>query len=213
MRYVIFILCAALPVAAASPDAESAPGCETLLDWMTGSFSSEGQAAADSAYFDIRLEVVRIWTDRDDAYWLYVEQAVAGMTDRPYRQRVYRVKQLDENSYESAVFTLPDPQEHAGAWREDQPLCKLSPENLELRSGCAVFLRLNESGEFAGGTAGRGCGSDLHGASYATSEVVVGPDRMESWDRGFKDDGTQVWGAEKGAYIFIKNAGSKKTAP
>jgi len=46
---------------------------EILADWMTGSFSSAAQAEADSAFFDIRLEMVRIRPDLTDATWLYVE--------------------------------------------------------------------------------------------------------------------------------------------
>ncbi|MBD3331298.1 hypothetical protein GF356_00490, partial [candidate division GN15 bacterium] len=34
-----------------------------LADWMTGSFSSADQAAEDSAFFDIRLEMSRIWLE------------------------------------------------------------------------------------------------------------------------------------------------------
>ena len=64
---------------------------ETLVEWMTGSFSSEAQAAADPDYFDIRLQMVPIWPDRADGAWLYVEQAAASSLDQPYRQRVYRL--------------------------------------------------------------------------------------------------------------------------
>jgi hypothetical protein len=27
---------------------------------------------------------------------------------------------------------------------------------------------------------------------------------MVSWDRGYNDEGEQVWGAEKGGYRFVK---------
>jgi hypothetical protein len=60
-----------LLTAAVSQAAE--PGMEQLAQWMSGSFSSAAQAAEDSAYYDIRLEMAPIWTDRDDAVWLYVE--------------------------------------------------------------------------------------------------------------------------------------------
>jgi len=100
---------------------------------------------------------------------------------------------------------LPDPQRFAGQWREEQPLADLSPADLELRAGCAVFLRLDRFARFAGGTIGRGCGSDLRGARYATSLVTVGPDGIESWDQGFDAEGEQVWGAEKGPYVFLKS--------
>ena len=63
-----------------------------LTDFMVGSFSSAKQAEKDPENFrDIRLEMARIWPDRDDGVWLYVEQAVATSLARPYRQRVYRL--------------------------------------------------------------------------------------------------------------------------
>jgi len=46
---------------------------ERLLSYMEGSFTSREQSQTDSNYYDIRLEMVRIWKDRNDGYWLYVE--------------------------------------------------------------------------------------------------------------------------------------------
>ncbi|MGB0932242.1 MAG: CpcT/CpeT family chromophore lyase, partial [Chitinophagales bacterium] len=48
------------------------------------------------------------------------------------------------------------------------------------------------------------CGSTLRGATYATSKVNIYKDRLESWDQGFNDQDSQVWGAVKGPYIFDK---------
>jgi len=45
----------------------------------------------------------------------------------------------------------------------------------------------------------------MRGYAYATSEVVVGSGRIESWDRGFGDTGEQVRGAEKGAYVLVSS--------
>ncbi|HRW89883.1 MAG TPA: CpcT/CpeT family chromophore lyase, partial [Flavobacteriales bacterium] len=60
-----------------------------LASWMTGSFSSAAQAEADTNYYAIELEMARIWPERTDGVWLYVEQAVAAKKEKPYRQRVY----------------------------------------------------------------------------------------------------------------------------
>jgi len=179
---------------------------DTLAAWLTGSFSSAAQAEADSNYFDIRLEMARIWSDRDDGVWIYVEQAVGTHLDRPYRQRVYRVTQVEDDLFKSAVYSLPDPEAAIGVWREAAPLSGISPDDLTLRAGCAVFLRKDELGAFAGGTVGRGCGSTLHGAVYAESEVFVTPERIESWDRGFDAEDEHIWGAELGPYVFLKAA-------
>ncbi|MGA9117077.1 MAG: chromophore lyase CpcT/CpeT [Bacteroidota bacterium] len=180
--------------------------CRRLVDWMTGSFSSARQAAADSSYYDIALRMARIWTDREDGYWFYVEQAVAETADKPYRQRVYRVSQVESDLFKSEVFLIPDPEKYVGEWRKENPLRDVSPDDLELRGGCTVFLRLDARGAFTGGTVGRACASDRRGAAYATSEVVIGPGRIESWDRGFDESGRQVWGAVRGPYVFIRRA-------
>lgn len=182
----------------------------TLVVWMTGSFSSEHQASADSSYYDIRLEMVEIWTERPDGRWLYVEQAAAGHLDRPYRQRVYHVTEIEPGRYGSEVYSIPDPLRFAGAWKHDSPLSRLTPDSLEIRDGCRVELTMEADDTFAGGTVGTGCASKLRGASYATSEVRVGRDRIESWDRGFDETGTHVWGAESGPYLFLRKESPEK---
>lgn len=176
----------------------------TLARWLTGSFSSAAQAAADTNYFDIRLRVVPAWTDRADGPWLYVEQATVSAQDKPYRQRVYRLREGSDGTFTSEVYALPGARRFAGAWRQARPLAELTPDSLLVREGCAVVMRRTADGRFSGGTVGQGCASDLRGAAYATSEVTVGPDMIESWDRGFAADGSQAWGATGGGYVFIR---------
>ncbi len=175
---------------------------EKLAEWLTGSFSSASQAAADDDYYDIRLHMVRIWAERSDGIWLYVEQAVAGQP--PYRQRVYRLTQLSDDLFESRVYEIEDPERYAGGWKNPEALEGLLPAFIDLREGCAIVLREVNEEKFVGNTVGKTCASDLHGASYATSEVVVEEKRMISWDRGFDETGSQIWGAEKGGYVFDK---------
>ena len=174
-----------------------------LFSMMQGSFSSQAQAAVDSAYFDIRLHMARIWPERTDGYWLYVEQAVAVMQQKPYRQRVYHVHRTPEGNLISEVFTLPAPLRFAGAFADAAKLKSITSDSLQLRTGCHIALAANGS-NFAGSTQGHGCTSDLKGASYATSEVVISTDKLVSWDRGYNAENKQVWGAEKGGYVFIK---------
>ena len=178
----------------------------TLRDYLSGSFSSKDQAAGDSAFLDIRLEMVPIWKDRTDGYWLYVEQAAAENLAKPYRQRVYQLTRQDDSTFVSVVYTLPDPQRFAGAWKESSPLETLTPDSLVERAGCAILLTKYGSNMFVGSTAGLGCDSDLRGATYATSIVIVSPDQLYSWDRGYDINGNQVWGAAKGGYVFKKVA-------
>jgi hypothetical protein len=180
----------------------------TLVWWMTGSFSSEAQSQEDSDFRHIVLHMTRIWHDRSDGVWLYVEQAVASAADRPYRQRVYHLRRVGEDLFASSVFTFDEPLERAGAWREESPLADLSPDDLKPRVDCTIYLKLRPNGKFEGSTLGRLCSSHLRGSTWASSEVVIGPNGVVSWDRGWDDSGTQKWGSVKAGYRFDRVGGT-----
>ncbi|MEM9662001.1 MAG: chromophore lyase CpcT/CpeT [Planctomycetota bacterium] len=170
--------------------------------WLEGSFTSAEQAESDERYFEVNLHHARIWSERDDGTWLYVEQALATNPDAPYRQRVYRVWLRPDGVIESAVYELPEPSRVVGAWRDPGSLDTLSPLSLEKRDGCAVVFAEIKSDRMVGATSEYGCASTLRGAAHATSEVTIMPDGITSWDRGFNEAGEQVWGAEAGPYEF-----------
>lgn len=206
---VACVVVLATVVAGAQPKAQSPKkdlDLEVLATWLEGSFSSQAQAAADTTYLDIRLRMKRIWHDRTDGYWFVVEQAVATSQDAPYRQRVYNVRRVEENMIESRTFTWKDPARVKGAWKDTTLVADLSPTDLVLRRGCEVYMQLDAK-HFFGSTHGTACSSDLRGASYATSEVKIYRDKIISWDRGYAADNTQVWGATKGGYVFIRQEG------
>ncbi len=171
-----------------------------LSEMMIGSFSSEAQSKSDTSYFDIRLQVYPIWKNRTDGIWLYVEQAMAKRIDKPYRQRVYRLNDLQPGGVESAVFTMKSPLRFAG---KPEDVEKLTADSLSQREGCSVFLQRSGK-KFVGATKEKTCPSDLKNAAYASSEVTITRKMMLSWDRGYNADGKQVWGAEKGGYRFVK---------
>jgi hypothetical protein len=176
----------------------------TLARMMTGSFSSAEQAAADADYHDIRLEVVQIWPLDPDGVWLYVEQAAATSLDQPYRQRVYHLTRDDETVFDSDIYLLNDEAAWTGLWREPARADALTSADIALKEGCTVKLERVNGYTFEGKTQEADCPSELQGASYATTEVTITPTYLKSWDRGYSADNQQVWGAEKGAYVFVK---------
>jgi hypothetical protein len=178
----------------------------TLATWMEGRFSSEEQSKADTSFIDVRLAMKRIWHDRTDGYWFIVEQSMAATLDKPYRQRVYHVRRVEENMIESRVYTWKNPSAVVGAWKDTTKLDGMTPDSLTLRRGCEVYLQM-DTDVFFGSTHGTACASDLRGASYATSDVRIYPEGIISWDRGYSADGRQVWGATKGGYRFRKLEG------
>ncbi|WP_395374954.1 chromophore lyase CpcT/CpeT [Marinicella sp. W31] len=177
-----------------------------LIDWMQGSFSSQAQSQQHSDYFDIRLHMVKIWPQRKDGYWLYVEQAAADYLDKPYRQRIYHVYKHSEEPlrYASAVYEIESAQTFVGAYDDPQLFGQLQPQDLIERTGCTVILELQLDGSYFGSTPGKACLSDHQGATYATSIVRIDSDSIESWDQGFNAQDEQVWGAVKGPYIFVR---------
>lgn len=193
-----------------APIQRSSPELGRLLGHMTGQFSSEAQAKATEGYFDIRLFMVEIWKERDDGPWLYVEQSVATALERPYRQRVYHLRELEPGIFESRIYAFPEPRSRTGAWKKDAPLADLGPDDLEEKLGCGVILRLRDDGTYAGGTLGTACANAFGGATYATSFVTVFDDRLEAWDRGYDADHKPLWGPETGPYEFLR---TKDEAP
>lgn len=149
----------------------------------------------------MRREAYFVESQRFEGEFDNFEQAAASNLEKPYRQRVYRLSQLDDDLFESRVYTFDDPLEYAGAYTVDEPLKGLTPENLSLREGCSILLRCTGTA-FEGSTLGSLCGSTLRGASSATSEVRITPNMVLSWDRGFDAAGTHIWDAEKGPYEF-----------
>ena len=175
-----------------------------VADWMAGSYSSAGQAAKDPQFRSVVLRVAPMWTDRPDARWFYVEQAMSNAQDKPYRQRVYRLTDSGDG-VQSMIYELPgDPLTYAGAWKDQKPLNQLLPEMLVPKVGCAVTLKRKDASSWNGGTEGTGCPSSREGAAYTTSEVTLTPTELRSWDRGFDAQGKQVWGSTAGPYVFVK---------
>lgn len=202
-----------LPGCVTGHDGPPRGGLTTLTHYMVGSYSSAKQAEKDPENFrDIRLEMVRIWPQRNDGVWLYVEQAAADALDRPYRQRVYRLTANTDGTLRSDVYTLPEPAlRFAGAWREPEKLAGVTPDALTLKDGCAITLTWHNCREiFTGSTTGTGCESTLQGAAYATSEVNISPYGMITWDRGYDRAGNQVWGSTAGGYVFVKQGGAEQ---
>ena len=182
---------------------QSAANYAELGQKMTGSFDSKLQASTDDSYYEISLHMYPIWEDRPGT-WLYVEQALYSAQDSPYRQRVYKVEQLNGRKFVSHVYELPDPESFIGAYSDPANFNELSPADLIEREGCAVFLRRQKDGTYSGSTNEQDCSSSLRGASYATSKVTIGDGFIQSWDQGFNAEGEQVWGATEGGYMFFR---------
>lgn len=193
----------ALLLTAGCAAAQRTRALEALAMTMEGSYTSAEQAAADTNYFNIELEMVRIWAKRKDGAWFYVEQAAAESKSKPYRQRVYRLTEVNDSTFRSEIHTIRSGERYFGAYKDFSLLAQLHPDSIDVMEGCAITLQRYKS-IYQGSTNGSDCPNSRSGAAYATSEVTIRSDRMISWDRGYNDAGKQVWGATKGGYVFLK---------
>lgn len=82
-------------------------------------------------------------------------------------------------------------------------LLQAEDEQGELKDGCTVTLN-KRNNTYIGGTDADKCPSDLRGAKYATTKIVLKKGILNSWDQGFDANGKQVWGATQGGYNFVK---------
>jgi hypothetical protein len=203
---------------AGTVDASSAPSVEGELErLLTGRFDSADQANTDKTYFSISLRICKVTSSDLGPRVLYVEQARMETLGKPYRQRIYVIGRRDERTAVSQVLELTSPKDWVGACDEPSTRSVTKAESVE-RPGCSVVLHRQADGSFVGATgdlewngstfekssSGVRCGSDLNGATYASSEVTLDEAGLLSWDRGFDDAGKQVWGATAGGYRFVR---------
>jgi len=183
------------------------------LELMTGSFSSKAQNTEDRDFFDIRLQMIRIWKHDESASWLYVEQAVAEALGKPYRQRIYRISANPDGTIRSEVYVFPEAAKYAGAWKQLELFDALTVKDLTHRDGCDVIMTRKSEKVFEGGTIGKTCASERGGSTYATAQVLMDQNGLVTWDRGFNAADEQVWGATKSGYRFLRVTTEESTSP
>ncbi len=176
---------------------------QQVYSYMTGSFNNSRQASTDTIYTDVTVHMYPIWKDTKD-YWLYVEQAFSDKQDKPYRQRVYKLIRENDSVLKSEIFTLPNASLWKNKWETPDQFDKLLTESLVLIEGCEVYLKKTGQNTYKGKTKNKNCLNDLNGASYAISEVEINQNNIMSWDRGFNEKDSLVWGPKKGGYVFEK---------
>lgn len=176
---------------------------EYLLSMMTGSFSSERQATLDTNFRDVTLHMYPIWPEKDGK-WLYVEQALTNNQEEPYRQRIYKLSRENDSTLRSDIYTIPNASLWACKWQTPKFFDRLLHETIEMKEGCEMLLKITAENTFKGKTVDKNCANELNGAVYATSEVIISEKQIISWDRGFDENDSIVWGPKYEGYEFDK---------
>lgn len=176
---------------------------EELFTMMTGTFNSERQATIDTNYRDVTLHMYPIWSDKEGK-WLYVEQSLTEIQEEPYRQRIYKLSRENDSIFRSDSYIIPNAGLWACKWQTPEFFDRLLPESIELNEGCEVLIKKTSKNTYEGKTVAKNCLSEFKGATYVQSKVVISEKQIISWDRGFNEKDSLVWGAKKGGYEFDK---------
>ncbi|HEX5854607.1 MAG TPA: chromophore lyase CpcT/CpeT, partial [Thermoanaerobaculia bacterium] len=181
-------------------------GALEVASWLTGTFESDGLAAAGATPEAVRIVVVAVPKSRiaNGAVVVYEEQAVAPKLDEPSRQRFYRLEE-DGDAVRMRAFDPKDPLIVRGKWRDPSVLALYGASDMRERPGCAILLR-KSADRWEGGTQGAGCPSIRRTAATMTSALVVSRDGFIQWDRGFDEKGRQAWGSTEGGTRFVKRS-------
>jgi CpeT protein len=204
------------PQRSASATAATDSELERLASWMTGSFDTFAQVAADLAtgtsYTHLRavMHIVPADVTGLDAppgsRLFYVEQAAADAADKPYRQRVYLLARR-EGVLSNRIYRIANPADLVGAVTHPELLARLTADRLTPEEGCDVIWTRVSDALYTGITGLNGsCKTTWRGADHAVSQVMLTPISITSLDQGFDADGKHVWGPRAGTvgHVFAR---------
>ena len=166
---------------------------------LSGIFDSSRQASTNPSYVVVKLQACAAVVEPENTY-LYVEQTATEFSNKPYRQRIYRIS-WDETSktVESRIFKIMNQDSLVGACDQNRKPMILPDDLVDIE--CAVNLK-QDGNLFVGSTPQGGCRSNFGGASTSTSQVTLEENLIRAWDRGYDKNGNQVWGPNEGPYEF-----------
>jgi len=203
---ILFFLCSLLVFQTASSQTLKikAKDLKTLAGYLTGEFNNGEQVATDTTFINIFQRMTPVMKTNPEGIWLYLEQATAVAEDKPYRQRVLHLSMANDTTIISKIYEMKNPAQYVGGWKDETKLATITVDSLANRDGCELYIQKVDKEIFRGTTMDRKCPSSLKGAIYSSTQLVIYPDRIVSWERGWDKNDVQVWGSVNGAYAFIK---------
>ncbi|PRQ16834.1 putative chromophore lyase CpcT/CpeT [Rosa chinensis] len=179
---------------------------------LSGEKFSKDQAARDpDHYFNIRMSSCPAAEMVDGSKVLYFEQAFWRSPKKPFRQRFYMVKPCPKElkcDVEVSSYAIRDAEEYKNFCDRSKDQRPLPEEVIGdiAEHLTTVHLKRCERGKrclYEGSTPPASFPNSWNGASYCTSELaILKNNEIHSWDRGYNDEGNQVWGPKEGPYEF-----------
>jgi CpeT protein len=181
------------------------------VDRISGEFSTRFNQTIDSTKDDVLVRTI-VFKRYPTVIWLYTQQGeFLNGKYYPYRQRVYAVEQMDEYHIRLTIYGFRDDAAYYGilddttsSIKAEEWLQNIPSDGLIVKDGCEITIWKDNLNAFRGSTNEKNCKGSFGGATYTTSEFVIYPHEVISWERGWDDNGNQKWGPEKSPYIYSK---------
>ena len=174
---------------------------------ISGVFSNKEQALKNPKNFaHIQIHIRPLFFFTYKCYAFYSEQRYQHDIWNPYRQSINKLTH-DKEFFILSNHKIENRERFIGGALDLSLLDNISKYKLSKKSGCSMYFRESNPGNFSG-TIESGCkcfvqyGKDK---TYVKSEVNVDKERLISEDSGFeiKTD-KKIWGSEFGPLIFKK---------
>ncbi|MCG6134155.1 MAG: chromophore lyase CpcT/CpeT [Nostoc sp. LLA-1] len=190
------------------------PKLVALGEYLAGEFNNQEQALADPAwYVHLRLWQRPVDLFTTDSITLFAEQANIVNLDRPYRQRIMRLRtgSSADAPLEIQYYMFKDPGVFIGAGLNPDLLQTLTPDQLDILPGCILTVTQTTltptSYKFAATQPPDTCCSFTY--QNQSIQVSLGfaatSTEFYSYDKGIDSDtGKATWGAILGPYRYTK---------
>ncbi|MBA4299762.1 CpeT/CpcT family [Algoriphagus alkaliphilus] len=175
---------------------------QKFLGRFAGTYSSERMASENPSRVHVILTIKPIWKDRSDGAWFYLEQAAYHQREVPYRTAVLKVFEQDGKII-SRNYTFENKDIFLDGEERPFPIERFSPSALDAKY-CDILFEVDFSGNFVGKTPDGGCQNSFKGAQVFTNESYLTKEFLISRDRGWSQEGKQLWGPEDFGYLFEK---------
>jgi hypothetical protein len=186
----------------------------TLGNYLAGEFDNKEQSLAEPAWFvHLHLWHVPVALFTTDSITIFAEQANIVDLDKPYRQRIIRLRQMDgaTPTFQAQYYALNNFSSLVGAGKNPSRLKNLTPEDLELLPGCVLLVEVkelpNNQLEFMGTPVpDRVCSFSYNGNIVQVSlGFEVTQTALKTYDKGIDSEtGRATWGAILGPYHYQK---------
>jgi len=174
---------------------------------VSGVFSNKEQALNNPKKFaHIQIHIRPLFFKTFKCFAFYSEQRYQHDIWNPYRQSINKLSQ-EEEIFIFSNYKIEDKERFTGGALDISLLDNISKYKLYKKSGCSMYFRETNPGNFSG-TLEPGCKCYIQygeNKTYVNSKVRVNKNSFIAEDSGYEiETDKKIWGSDFGPLIFKK---------